>query len=307
MSYGKILDVQNFAGIDNVTDPSKLIYDPKTGRIYLRTAVNIDINDDHRIQRAVGIDSIQPGSFHSLWSSLDQSFGFCIQSSTLYYTTFTGSAIIINPVKTNLSVGSPMVYTEAGNRVFMTNGFWIGYFEDGVIYDLSDPGQEFKTKLPAGHLIEFYNNQIYVAVDRVIFFSDSAAWGRTDLRKNFIPFPSRIRMIQAVDDGLFISDSNEISYLKGDTGLELNFNFKLDTPVFTGGFKKIAGKMVGGEVPLEGDVVVMLTAKGIYLGSAGGQFTDMTGGKYIPTDMHDVNGLIRVDPDKHQIIFIGVL
>ena len=307
MSYDNILDIQGFAGIDNTTDPSKLYYNRKTGKIFLRSGVNIDINDDDRIQRAVGIDSVQPGDFHSFWTTVDGSYGFIIQSGTIYRVDWNGSSVSLTSLKTDLSIGSPMVYTETDERVFMTNGFWIGYYENGTIYDIAAPGQEFKEKLPAGHLIEFFNNQLYVAVDRIIFFSDSVAWSRTDYLKNYIPLLGRVRMIQAVDGGLFVSDDKEISFLAGETGLELKYNFKLDVPVFTGGFKKVAGKMIGSDTPPEGNVVVMLTSKGIFLGGPGGMFSDMTGGKYIPTEMHDVNGLIRVDPDKHQIIFIGVL
>jgi hypothetical protein len=62
---------------------------------------------------------------------------------------------------------------------------------------------------------------------------------------------------------------------------------------------------VGPESSISGDVIFMLTEEGIYLGGSGGSFSNLTKDRYNPPLMNEISSLVRIDPDTHQIIFIG--
>ena len=303
MRLESAFDIHGFSGINNVADPARM--PPSKGIMPLREAVNVDIDDSGMISRGKGFERIQVGDFHSLWPSSDGSFALCVNSGALKKLTLVYGGLVVTLICPDLDPMARMQYVETDDRIFMTNGSFIGYFREDSLHDLADPDQTFKTRMPPGHLIEFYNNQLYVAVDRLIFYSDALAWQRTDLRKNVIPFLGRLRMIQAVKDGLWVSDDHGIYFLAGGTAKELAKIDKTDQPVFAGGFQKIDGEMMGTKEPISGEWVLMMNADGIFLGGPEGVFFNLTKNKYRPREMGEIASLVRVDPDRHQVVFVG--
>jgi hypothetical protein len=308
--YHKILDFSNFHGIDNVNDPDRIEHGnpgyKNEGETYFREATNVDITNDSILKRAKGTDLLLAGNYHSFWSVKDGSFGFGMNNGSLVKLTINPVTKVISSatLRTGFDPNARMQYVETDDRVFMTNGTWIGYFQDNSVNNLPDPDQTFKTVMPAGHLIEFYHNTLFVAFNSLVIHSDAVAWHRTDLRKNIVPFTSRIRMIQAVDTGLFVSDSESIWYLDGANASEFVLSRKLTSPVYENAFSKVPSEFVGLE-GLHGDNVVMATDSGIYIGSAGGSFIDMTKGHYVPQAFNSVCGYTRIDKEKNQVLFIG--
>jgi hypothetical protein len=307
MRLESAFEINGFSGINNVSDAARV--PPSSGVMPLKEAVNVDIDDSTMISRSKGFDLVYPGNFHSQWSPKKKDFALCIQDGTLKKLTWLDGALTVTSIYAGLDPAARMQYVEADDRIFMTNGSFIGYFREDLLLDLNDiePAQTFKTRMPAGHLIEFYDNQLYVAVDRVIYYSDAGAWHRTDLRRNFLPFTGRVRMIQAVTDGLFVSDDNGIYFLAGGTAKELVLKPKSTKPVFPGGFQKVDGEMMGTKDPISGEVILMLNADGIFLGGNEGMFFNLTKNRYKPSGMGEVSTLVRIDPDTHQVIFTGAV
>lgn len=305
MRLDSAFEIYGFSGINNVSDPARM--PPSKGILPLREAVNVDIDDSMMIKRSKGYDLVYPGNFHSKWSPNKKDFAVCIQDGTLKKLTWLNGGLTVTSLKSGLDPAARMNYTETDERIFMTNGSFLGYLQGETVYDLADPNQTFKTRMPAGHLIEFYNNQLYVAVDRIIYYSDALAWGRTDMRRNLIPLTGRVRMMQAVADGLFVSDDNGIYFFNGGTAKELVLNLKSTKPVFPGGFKKVDGEMMGTKDPISGEWVLMLNSEGIFLGGSEGAFFNLTRNRYQPREMGEITSLVRMDPDTHQVIFIGAV
>jgi hypothetical protein len=305
MRLDSAYEITGFSGIHNQADPARL--EPVQVILPLVEAVNVDIDDSGMISRAKGYKALYSGNIHSLWSSRRNEFSLCLEQDTLKKVTYEGGFLTMPILYSGLDPAARMQFVETDDRIFMTNGSFIGYLKDSTVYPLADPGQPFKTQMPAGHLIEFYNNQLYVAVGSVIFYSDAGAWHRTDYRKNFIPLLGRVRMIQAVAGGLFVSDTEGIYFLAGGTAKELIHADRSSSPVYPGGFCKIAGEHIGTKDPIPGDVVVMMNAQGIFLGGPEGLFLNLTKHRYAPGWFGEVSSLVRVNPATHQILFIGEL
>jgi hypothetical protein len=299
-------EINGFSGINNVTDSARMA-EPVNGILPLIEATNVDIDDSRMISRSKGNESLYAGTIHSLWSNSRKEFGLCMEQGTLKKVTYGEGFLTVTPLYSGLDPAARMRYVETDDRIFMTNGSFIGYLRDSMVYPLVDPDQTYKTRMPAGHLIEFYNNQLYVAVDSVIFYSDALAWQRTDLRKNFIPLLGRVRMIQAVQGGLFVSDTQGIHFLSGGTAKELVLNPKSPNPVYPGGFCKIEGEMIGTSEPILGEAVVMMNSEGIFLGGPEGHFLNVTKNRYAPDEMGEISSLVRINPTTHQVLFIGEL
>ena len=270
-------------------------------------AVNVDIDDSRMLSRAKGSELICAGNVHSLWNNRKREFALGIEEGELKKYSWLDGQLKVSSLYSGLDPAARMRYVETDDRIFMTNGSFIGYLRDSQVYPLADPDQTFKDRMPAGHLIEFYNNQLYVAVDSVIFYSDALAWHRTDFRKNFIPLLGRIRMIQAVADGLFVSDSSGIAFLSGGTAKELVLTLKSSSPVYSGGYCRVAGEMTGTQEPIPGESVLMMNSEGIFLGGPEGHFLNLTKNRYAPDEMGEISSLVRINPTTHQVIFMGEL
>jgi hypothetical protein len=109
-----------------------------------------------------------------------------------------------------------MVYVDVNGIVYLCNGAIIGYIRDGVSNSFPDPQQTYKTKMKSGYLIGYFKGKLYVAKENEIWFSDPMALGRADERRNFKQLPSRITLMSAVEDGMYLSEL-ERTYFMGGT------------------------------------------------------------------------------------------
>ena len=301
--YKKIIEFYNFLGIDNVSDPIRIPYEKETGSTYLKDALNVDISDNGILSRSDGSILIQSGNYNSFWSN--GKLALCMGNGILYKVTYDNSQLSLYSLYNGLDIAARMQYVEADDKVFMTNGSFIGYYDNGVINTFQDPNEQYKVPMPPGYLLEFFDNQLFVSVGSNIIYSDAAAWNRTDYRRNFIPFISNIQMMKAVESGMWVSDLRGIYYLDGRTASDFTLSQKLYTSVYPGGYIKIPGNMLNRENIISGEVVIMLTSRGIYLGGPNGLFEQMAKNIYIPSQMDSVSSFMRFDPILHQVIFVG--
>jgi hypothetical protein len=63
---------------------------------------------------------------------------------------------------------------------------------------------QFMDELPAGQLMFYYKGRLWVAQDNVLWYSEPLRYGLCRLSANFIQFPERITIGQAVLDGIYI-------------------------------------------------------------------------------------------------------
>ena len=96
-----------------------------------------------------------------------------------------------------------------------------------------------------GHLIEYFNGRLYVARDNQIWFSDPMALMRTDKRRNFKQLPSRVTLLSAVEDGIYVSDLERTYFMGGGDPGEVALIDKADYPAIPYTAQKIDAARIG--------------------------------------------------------------
>ena len=180
------------------------------------------------------------GGIHSLWSNGEICLfvqGADLKRLNLDYTATT----VISGVGS-----SRMVYVDVAGTVYLTNGTLIGFMRDGAFNLFPDPQQTYKSPMVPGHLIEYFNGRLYVARDNEIWFSDPMAFMRTDKRRNFKQLPSRITLMSAVEDGIYVSDLEGTYFMGGGDPGEAVLIDKADYPAIPYTAQKIDAARIGG-------------------------------------------------------------
>lgn len=136
---------------------------------------------------------------------------------------------------------------------------------------------------PAGHVLGYYKGRVYVAENNYLWYSQPYEFELVHRAMNFLGFTSPVRTFAAVSDGIFIGSDDETIFMRGD-----------DPKDFTR--KQVApyGTVLGTEVMIpehefgKGDrqspVMGWMSTEGFCVGFDGGDFTNLTGGRYTPPE-----------------------
>jgi hypothetical protein len=297
--------VSNFGGIDNINDPIDLVETTKEmGTFYfLSSADNADLTDNRSIERRDGyrIGLTLQNPIHSLWSNEQDCF--FISGASLYRLNEDFSYTVL---LSGLS-GRPMVFTSAFGDVYFTDGIIIGYISAYALTPtvlLPAVVENFKAKMPAGHLITFYRTVLYVAVNDMIFCSDPLKIRQYDIRKGIIPQLGRITMLQALDDALWISDDKAIYCLSGNTIYDFVNYKKSDFPALENGSLVVNAENTS--LQSSGKAIIMATRNGFYAGVKDGSFVALTKKHYhIPETFVPTGMGFQWRGDKHQCFLSG--
>lgn len=74
----------------------------------------------------------------------------------------------------------------------------------------------FQEPLPSGHLIHAYRGRLFVAKDNVVYFSKGLSYSLYEPDNGYLPpFPEKVSMIVAVEDGLYIG-ADKTYFLRGN-------------------------------------------------------------------------------------------
>jgi hypothetical protein len=116
-----------------------------------------------------------------------------------------------------------MACLRVDDRVFYANGFEKGILRSGRHEDWGGrpyPGPAFTIAYgepPAGRLLEYYGGRIFMAVGETAFFTCAVGlfhW--VDLAAGYLPpLDGDIRMLRAVDDGLYIGTPGGVVFASG--------------------------------------------------------------------------------------------
>lgn len=267
------IEMAKFSGLNNVDDPTRLI--AGEDRIWpLVTAENIDIDNTGRPKQRLGYTSkVSLTRSHSLWADDDLCF-FAYQDK-LYKLNIDYSYTL---VRSGLLVGAHLSYVRANDRIYYSNGSQIGYIDSTYTnHSITDPSITFKYPLPAGKFLEFYRARLYSGLNTILTFSDVLA-DYYDNRTNIIQFPTNIKMVLAVDNGLYVSDSFLTYFLPGDspTGMLLVEVYPYPAIPYTG--LKIDGHYIGNGS--NGQYATWASTKGICIGDPSGRVVNVTDKRY---------------------------
>ncbi len=295
------LEIQSFLGIDNTSDAVSRSVQRKGG-IYFSTMDNVDIDDNGKPHRRVGYGGavVTGTNIRSLWANDD----ICLYAKGTVFcklnTDDTSTELI-----TDIDATDKFAYVDIGNIVYFSNSSIVGYVstDTGLPYAFSTPTETFKEKMVGGQIFEFYNSRLYAANACNLFFSDATVPTRMDTRKNAIAFPSRITMVKAVSDGIYVSDSDKVHFLSGKSPTEFVSRIVSDIPAAEG--MSVSGMVKKRKIVTK--TVFWIGSNGCpYEGYSEGIVVAKQGGLFSLSDLESGTAIIK-NGDYQQLITIGRL
>lgn len=263
-------------GLNNKVSPTNVIYDEKSGIGDLCVAVNIDITNEGKIERRVGITATDINySTHSLFTGINDTY--FVSGSTLYAlnTDFTSTVVV-----SGITSGYPMSYCDVLDRTYYcntrqkgyirhrSNNSWIAgtYVGPDTYRVFSDP--------PIGSLLSLYKGRMFIAKDSTLWYSEPFAYNMFDMARSYIWFEQPITSILPVEDGIFVS-ADKVYFLRGNQPIEFVQSVISLYPVIGK-----TGVIVQGENLLDksyiGKCAIWTSQDGIFLGFGNGQVKNLT-------------------------------
>jgi hypothetical protein len=191
-----------------------------------------------------------------------------------------------------------MSYAPFNDRIYYTNEYEIGYVKNNTSTLLTDPVLEFKMPLPAGQLIEYYRGCLYVAKDDVLYISDPLC-DYFDIRKGYKRFASKITLLRAVDEGMYVGD-DKIWWVNGKSGDDFERTETYSVRAIPLTDVRTNGQNVGDG--LKGNVAIWTGENGICLGGNDGNVINLTESRYTFTAHGKGSGFIRENASiRHYI------
>jgi len=270
-------------GLNTKVDPVRLKFDYRTGVSALAACKNISIDDTGRISRRAGYAvTDRTEAWHSLFSA--GAFALGVTGNAL-------AVIAADMSKTNLrnvTTGAKMSYVRntdgAQDIIFYMNGYEKGRLINKVSYSWpvgTYVGPETRKSFyeaPIGHLLCIRNLRMFIAEDKILWYSEPGNLSSYRLSANYFGFPSRLRMVQAVKTGLWISDSESLYFLQGEiipSRLEMpTQTLVANYPAIEGTAVKIDGSRIGEGIP--GAVIVFTTSEGVCIGDGNGNLINIS-------------------------------
>ena len=276
---------QGSSGINTKTDPVRLKFDPDSGISELAACVNCICDDTGRIIRR---DGFAKTDRTEAWSNLFGCGHYALGTKGDALCILEADMSSYTAIR-NVSAGARMSYvrTSDGEQdiIFYTNGHEAGKIVGKISYSwtLINPvgvvtKKEFYSP-PLGHILEIYNSRMFIAQDNILWYSEPNTYYAYRLAANYFGFSSRLKMVQAVDNGLWVSDSESLYFLGGNISPVLQEMpkqiKKADYCAIEGTSQKISASRIGnGE--MQGMAIIFMTTGGIVVGGPNGEFMNIS-------------------------------
>ncbi len=306
-------------GVNNRRPDTDLVV-PKVGA-YLRFGVNVDLHASGRMKRRPGFtESLAGADCHSLWATPDESLAYAVDGTTLYELSGPPEAIAKTAVRSGLTPGARLSFTDVNGVTIYTDGTVLRKIIAGADYPLGPPtvgvtpliaaagagalpagtyqlcfaylgtdmqqsgsttpqqidvaeGQGIAVSglpaafptgvqgvmvymssvngdqlmlamvlasaqttlaittmpqltgrcqtlllkpMPAGSIVRANNGRLLVAVGRILQYSDPYALALTQPGRNYIPFTTKITVIESVKTGTYVATEDRTYFFSGD-------------------------------------------------------------------------------------------
>lgn len=272
------------SGLNTKVDPSRINFNFKTGISELAAAVNIVIDDTGRPSRRKGFTATaRTESWKNLFGCGSYAIGttgdaLCAIEPNMAYTA-------LRNVHSDAQMSYAMDTDGISDIVFYCNGY-----EKGIIKNKASQGWPLITPIgvttikefseaPVGHLLEVYNSRMFIAVNNFLFYSEPNTYHAYRLSANYFGFPNRIKMVEAVSGGFWVSDSDSVYFFGGIIAPSLQEmpvqTKKCSSPAIEGTAVKIPADRIG-DGGMQGQAVVFATKEGVVAGLGDGTLLSLT-------------------------------
>lgn len=201
---------------------------------FARSVVNWDIDDSGLLSARPEFVPLRglPGA-HSMWTTNDQKLTLLFVGSELH--RLVGGAGVL-PLGFTINGRGRVWYAEINDHVYFSNGHDGGVLTPALTVEPlgvastpapPDPDSEnldermFYQAMPPGRYLTRYAGRLWLAVGDTVFYSQPLNYRQHDRRYDFITAPGYITAMGAVSDGLYISTSQEVFFVRGTDPREM--------------------------------------------------------------------------------------
>lgn len=296
-------------GLNTTVDESRLSINLKTGESELAKAVNVTLDRTGRPSRRVGYRSITDGAFHSLFC--DNGPCFVVQERVSDAAIMqVASDLSLSGVRSGLSKGDRVAFWQDGPRTYYTNGTENGVIVDGISSPWPDQSEHVGPETsrvffpaPVGNHITVAHGRMWIFEKCVLWYSEPFAYGKFDKARGFMQFHAKGRMVRGVRGGLWVADSQSITFLEGTNPAEMMPHRRASYPILEWSDSTIT--VDAAEYGYEwspGQSIVAVSSEGICLLGPSGEFDNIGKRKLLmPPWANSGATLIRGDNAIHTI------
>jgi len=259
-------------GLNNTVDQVRLDFNLETGVVDLSEAVNVRIDKTGRPVRRDGFALRHGGNFHSLFTRGNT--GYVGLDDAVYRINLDLS---LTGVRNELS-GKRITYVWTPLGVIYSNGSEKGILDEDISREwkktekVRAESTRYYTGPPDGisHL-EMFASRIFAAVEDTLWRSQPNDYGLFRQGTDYNQFPSRIKMVRAVADGMFVSDESRTYFLSGRNPEEFDRKVVMECPAMEfSDMTDLVEPQVLGMQEIE-PFAVWVSARGLVYGSPRGQ------------------------------------
>jgi len=175
-----------------------------------------------------------------------------------------------------------MYCVQVDDHIYYANGHEKGRVKDSVSYswvkgDYVGPSTTRQySDPPIGTILEHFNGRVYVVQGKTVWYSEPFAYGAFDLVRNHLTLDTNVTMFRAVTGGVWVGTERNTYFFEGSTPKAFKKVWVSGHGAIEGTDKMVdASKIGAGE--MRGRGVIWAATDGICLGSADGQFINLTG------------------------------
>lgn len=314
MSLSPYIDFKECKGINNVDNAADLSpFDQKPGDtdFWLTKGINVDITNKKRPKRRVGRTALVAGANYRCLNPFGDPCLF-MDDSTM--KMLKADLATVATIKTGMSASARIAYEKIVADTWCSDGTTIGYVRREEWNDLPEVTQGYtkahilnylratRKKMPAGHLMCYYNRRLYVAVGDVIWYSDPLKFHRTRAKDGFIHMDGHVTLLKATADGLWVADGHT-HFLQGPDARKFTRIEKAPYNAVLHAVAQVPADKIGVDGILE-PCFKWASEEGICVGGAGGFFKNLTVDKYDMPEGTIGTALYKDMPGMSQAIFI---
>jgi len=133
----------------------------------------------------------------------------------------------------------------------------------------------YLSRMPTGKYLGYWRGRLVTATANILRFSEALAYHLHDERHGFVAMPQRITFVIPVTGGLWVGQSDHVTFLRGSSPDGLTRERKASKPPVPGSAILAEANALGAELAQGGDgAAVWLAANGYVVGTAQGALVE---------------------------------